>query len=220
MKVVAVIPMKLNNSRLPGKNIKPFTNGEPLCKYIQKTMLNVHRIDQIYVYCSNDAIKQYLEEGVEYLPRPTSLDTDQTSMTDVLQSFAREVDANIYVMSHTTAPFISSESIQKGLDAVLSGEYDSSFAVTKMQDFLWDSKKPLNYSLDSIPRTQDLPPIFVESSGFYIYTRKVITELNRRIGLCPKMIEIKGHEAIDIDEMEDFIIADAWFNYISKKNLV
>jgi len=34
MKTVAVVPMKLNNSRLPNKNIKEFTNGKPLCHYI------------------------------------------------------------------------------------------------------------------------------------------------------------------------------------------
>ena len=28
MKTVAFVPIKLNNERLPGKNIKPFTNGE------------------------------------------------------------------------------------------------------------------------------------------------------------------------------------------------
>ena len=30
-KVTAVVPMKLNNRRLPQKNTKSFTNGKPLC---------------------------------------------------------------------------------------------------------------------------------------------------------------------------------------------
>ena len=37
MKTVAVVPMKLNNRRLPQKNTKPFTNGKPLCWYILST---------------------------------------------------------------------------------------------------------------------------------------------------------------------------------------
>lgn len=49
-------------------------------------------------------------------------------MNEVLKAFAKDVPADVYVMTHTTAPFISKESIEKGLDAVLSGEYDSSFA--------------------------------------------------------------------------------------------
>ena len=33
MKTVAIVPMKLNNRRLPQKNTKSFTNGKPLCHY-------------------------------------------------------------------------------------------------------------------------------------------------------------------------------------------
>ncbi len=52
-------------------------------------------------------------------------------MTEVLTCFTKEVPADIYVMTHTTAPFISKESIQKGLESVVSGKYDSSFAAKK-----------------------------------------------------------------------------------------
>ena len=81
-------------------------------------------------------------------------------MNEVLKAFAKDVPADVYVMTHTTAPFISKESIEKGLDAVLSGEYDSSFAAKKLQDFLWKDGKPFNYELDNIPRTQDLEPLY------------------------------------------------------------
>ena len=36
-------------------------------------------------------------------------------MNEVLHCFANEVPADIYVMTHTTAPFIKKESIEKGL---------------------------------------------------------------------------------------------------------
>ena len=51
MKVAAVVPMKLNNRRLPQKNTKPFTNGRPLCWYILSTLLEVEAIEKVYVYC-------------------------------------------------------------------------------------------------------------------------------------------------------------------------
>jgi len=53
MKTVAIVPMKLNNRRLPQKNTKAFTNGKPLCHYILSTLLTVDGIDEVYVYCSN-----------------------------------------------------------------------------------------------------------------------------------------------------------------------
>ena len=208
MKIVAIVPMKLNNRRLPQKNTKRFTNGKPLCSYILSTLLE-----------SNPEIKEFIPNKVKFLQRSESLDKDTTSMTEVLTCFTKEVPADIYVMTHTTAPFISKESIQKGLESVVSGKYDSSFAAKKLQDFLWMEGKPFNYTLDNIPRTQDLQPIYEETSGFYIYTHDVMTELHRRIGENPFIVEIGEIESIDIDEAEDFIIADAVYNHIFKKDV-
>ena len=203
MKVTAVVPMKLNNRRLPQKNTKCFKNGKPLCWYILSTLLKINEIEEVYVYCSNPDIKKYIPEDVNYLKRSEDLDQDSTKMNEVLQAFAREIPSDIYVMTHTTAPFIKSSSIKKGLEAVLSGDFDSSFAVKKLQDFLWKDGRPFNYELDNIPRTQDLPPLFEETSGFYIYKSNIITNLNRRIGQKPFLVEVSEIESIDIDEPED-----------------
>lgn len=217
MKTIAVVPMKLNNRRLPQKNTKPFTNGKPLCYYILSTLLEVSGIDEVYVYCSNPDILGFIPEGVKYLQRSETLDKDTTSMTEVLKCFTKDVPADIYVMTHTTAPFISRNSIEKGLEAVKSGEYDSSFAAKKLQDFLWKDDTPFNYELDNIPRTQDLPVLYEETSGFYIYKHDVMDRLNRRIGENPYIVEVGEIESIDIDEPEDFMIADAVFNHVFMK---
>lgn len=215
MKIVAVVPMKLNNSRLPQKNIKSFNNGKPLCHYILSTLLMVDGVDEVYVYCSNPDIKKFIPDGIKYLRRSESLDQDTTKMNEVLQSFASDVFADVYVMTHTTAPFISKESIEKGLMPVVNGEYDSSFAAKRLQDFLWEDGRPFNYDLEHIPRTQDLPLLYEETSGFYIYRREIITDLGRRIGNNPLIVEVGEIESIDIDEPEDFVIADAIFNFIN-----
>lgn len=218
MKIIAVVPMKLNNSRLPQKNTKSFTNGRPLCYYILSTLLTIKEINEVFVYCSNPDIKEFIPNEVKFLQRSPSLDQDTTKMNEVLQNFTSDVSADIYVMTHTTAPFISRKSIEKGLRAVQSGYYDSAFAAKKLQDFLWKDRKPFNYQLNNIPRTQDLPALYQETSGFYIYKREVMTKLNRRIGEKPFIVEVGEIEGIDIDEVEDFMIADAIYNHIFLKN--
>lgn len=217
MKTVAVVPMKLNNSRLPQKNTKSFTNGNPLCYYILSTLLTLSDIDEVYVYCSNPDIIEYLPVGIKFLKRDESLDTDTTKINEVLSAFAKDVHADYYVMTHTTAPFISAESIAKGIKAVRVDGYDSAFAVKLLQDFIWQNGKPFNYDLDCIPRTQDLEPLYVETSGFYIFNSRVINELHRRIGYNPCLIEVSEIESIDIDEAEDFEIADAVYNKLFRK---
>ena len=208
--------MKLNNRRLPQKNTKSFTNGKPLCWYILSTLLKIEELDEVYVYCSNPDIQAFIPEGVKYLRRSESFDQDTTKMNEVLLAFSKEVDADVYVMTHTTAPFVSVESIKKGIFAVKDEGYDSSFAAKKLQDFLWNMGKPFNYQLDNIPRTQDLPVLYQETSGFYIYKKEVIQKYNRRIGENPFIVEVDEIEAVDIDEGEDFLIADAIYNHIYK----
>lgn len=217
MKTVAIVPIKLYSSRFNGKNVKAFDNGKPLCWYIFDTLLKVKSIDEIYVYCSNPAIKDYIPEEIRFLKRSEHLDSDETKMNEILKAFSEDVPADLYVMTHATAPFISEHSIQKGINAVQNEGYDSAFAVKKSQEFFWYNNKPFNYDLNLIPRTQDLPEYFCETSGFYIYKQEIIRDMYRRIGEHPKLIEVTQYESIDIDEKSDFEMANALYNYYLKQ---
>lgn len=217
MKTVAFVPIKLNNERLPGKNIKPFTNGKPLVHYIFQTLMSVKEIDEIYVYCSSEEIVKYVPSGVIFLKRDPYLDLSTTSFNEVLTTFAEKVDADVYILTHATAPFISADSFKKGIQAVKSGNYDSALSVEKMQEFMWKNNKPFNYDPVRIPRTQDLELFFIETCGMYIYTKAVITEKHRRIGDNPYLVEVDKVESTDINNPEDFLLADAIFNSQLKK---
>ncbi len=213
MRIVAVVPMKLNSRRYPNKNIKSFTNGEPLCRYVLQTLLQVKAIDKIFVYCSDVSVLKYLPVGVEFIQRSEHLDGDTIKMNEVLKCFSEEVQSDIYVMTHVTAPFIRASSIERGIRAVLEEGYDSAFSAKKIQDFLWKNDGPVNYDLENISRTQDLEPLWMETSGFYIYKRQVINQMKRRIGDSPFIVEVDEIESIDIDEKIDFEIADAIYNF-------
>lgn len=211
MKTVAFVPIKTNNERLPGKNTKSFSNGEPLITYILNTLLCVRNVDEVWVYCSDEKIKDYLPNGVNFLKRDPYYDLSTTPFNEVLMSFAALVDADVYALTHATAPFISAASIAHGIDAVKSGEYDSATAVTKIQEFLWKDGVPYNYDVTNIPRTQDIAPIYSETCGLYVYTKALITQKKRRIGNNPCLIEVSKVEACDINDADDFRIADALF---------
>ena len=213
MKIVALIPVKLNNERLPGKNLKAFDNGKPLIHYILTTLSKVDKCDKIYVYCSSEQIKEYLPDNVVFMKRDPVLDRPDCNSIDISKQFCQSVDADIYIYTHATAPFITPESIDKGLDAVVSGDHDSAFSVTKNFSFLWVDGKP-NYNLEHLPRTQDLKPFYIESCGFWIYTRELIQKHSRRIGFNPAMITVSSIEALDIDEKIDFDIANAVYNHV------
>lgn len=217
MKVVALVPIKMNNERTPGKNTKLFDDGTPLIQFALKSLKAAKEIDEVYVYCSKEEIKEYLIDGVNYLKRDEKYDTATADVNDMFYSFSKAVDADIYVLIHCTAPFQTPESIDKGVKAVKTGEYDSAIAVTKMQEFVWENGKPMNYNPENIPRTQDLTPLYVETTGMYIFTKEVIQKLRRRIGNKPYMVEVTKIEATDINDPIDFEIANAINSVILRK---
>lgn len=216
-KVVAFVPIKLNNQRTPGKNTKRFDDGTPLITVFLKTLVKVKGFDEVYVFCSNPEIKDYLIPGVNYLQRPEFLDTQTATPQDIISEFMKLVKADIYAVCHCTSPFVTAEHIDDCVSAVLSKDFDSAFTAEKIQRLLWSSKnEPLNFDAENVPRTQDLEPIYNEVSAAYVFTKESFETLRRRIGLKPYLAVVSGVECVDIDYPEDFEIANAIYMNIIK----
>lgn len=217
MKVALFIPIKLNNQRLPGKNLLDL-EGKPVCEYLFETVNSIDEIQEKYVYCSDEAIIPYIPEGMQFLKRNSRLDDYMVKGLDIIEAFVNDVEADIYIITHVTQPFTKAESIRKALRKVTSGEYDSAFSAVALQDYMWYQGKPFNYDMKDIVRTQDLEPVYMETGAFFIFTKQVFEELHQRIGNNPYIYEIDQFEAVDIDTKEDFEFAEAVAAYLKKKN--
>lgn len=216
-KIIFWTPIKMKNERLPNKNTLPL-DGIPLCRYVLNELKKSANNQEVYVFCSDERLEEYLPEGVRRVSRPVELDSFQAKISDVCAVFANVMDADIYVYAQVTSPFLTWRLISEGLDAVRSGEYDSALSVKRLQDFLWTDGKPFNYDPANIARTQDLTPFFQETGGVYIYTKELIAQHRRRTGFKPYFIEVSEIEAIDIDYKEDFELAQAVMSYRNGKN--
>lgn len=206
-KIVAIMPIKLNNERLPGKNTK-LLNGKPLLQYQLDILLQIQELDSVNVYCSDEKICQFLPKGVTFLKRPSCLDLPTSNFNQIFDNFMKMVDADIYVYAHATAPFIEEKTIRECINAVYFGKYDSAFCAIKIQDFLWQDGQPLNFDASNIPRSQDLKPIYRETSGVYVFTKKIYKQTRKRIGGEPFIKEVSIKEAVDINTLEDFRMAE------------
>lgn len=207
MKTVAFVPIRLNSKRVEGKNLRMLA-GKPLLQYILGTLTQVSAIDEVYCFCSAPEVQQYLPQGVRWLQREVELDRDSTLGKDIYDSFVRKVDADVYVLAHATSPFIKASTIATAVGKVQSGEYDSAFSAERIQTFAWYGGRPLNYDLKHVPRTQDIEPVFVETSAFFIFGREVWTGMGQRIGNHPYVAEVDRIEGVDIDWPEDFDFAE------------
>ena len=153
MKTVAFVPLRLNSQRVAGKNLR-LLGVEPLMCHILRTLAGIGEIDEVYAYCSDERICEYLPHGVRFLRRSPGLDRDTTLGREIYDSFTADVEADLYVLAHATSPFIRAETVADALRHVRSGEYDSAFSAEKIQPFAWFEGRPLNYALDALPRTQ------------------------------------------------------------------
>lgn len=207
MKTVAFVPIRLNSKRVVGKNLK-ILGDKPLLQYILGTLTGIKSIDEIYVYCSQEEIIPLLPQGVRFLKRNESLDRDETLGQEIYDAFINEVDADVYILAHTTSPFIKESTIENAIAQVTDGNHDSAFSAQKIQTFSWYKGKPLNYDLKEIPRTQTIEPVYFETSAFYIFRKEVWTDAHQRIGENPYMAIVDAIEGIDIDNPEDFEFAE------------
>jgi CMP-N-acetylneuraminic acid synthetase len=181
-----------------------------LFQYIFDTLVEVKKkysnLD-IYCYCSDESISKNLPNGINFLERDSSLDSNETLGIDIYKSFINKVDSDIYVICHATSPFITADSIIKGIDKVVNEGHDSSLAVSRIQTFCWYEDKPLNYDVTNVIKTQDIDPIYYETSAFYIFEKDILSKYNRRVGNNPFLVETNRIESIDIDEKEDYDLA-------------
>ncbi len=215
-KIAAIVPMRHNSERVPGKNYRDFA-GKPLFYWVVQSLLSCKKIDTVAIDTDSDQIKNLSRRffpSVLVLDRPNHLQAGEIPMNDVLLNTISQVEADFYLQTHSTNPLLSAKTVALGVDKFLASfpVYDSLFTVTRLQTRLWDSlSRAVNHNPNILLRTQDLPPIYEENSCMYIFTKEILQQKHNRIGDRPQLFEIPAEEAQDIDVEIDFRIAEFLF---------
>ncbi len=208
MKVTAFATIKLNSQRVPHKNTQ-MIGSKPLCWHILNTALQVKNIDDVIVYCSDEKVREYIPQEAKFLKRDKRLDGDLIRAKDTYTAFLNDVDSDVYIALCTTSPFTKKETLENALNKVLYEGYDSALSVKREQTFAWYKGEPINYDPKEVPRTQDMEPVFIETSAFFIFKKELWIEHGRRVGFNPWLQEVDNIESTDIDTMDDLKYAQA-----------
>ena len=212
-KIVALLPMRHDSKRVPGKNFRLMC-GKPLYAHIIETLLSVESISQVVVDTDSPPVIEGLTRDypqVKVLLRPDELRADTTPTNEILVYDTAQVPADLYLQTHSTNPLLKADTIRRAIDQLRHAypEYDSLFGVTRLQTRLWDELgRAVNHNPAVLLRTQDLPPIYEENSCIYLFTRETLISKRNRLGERPMMFEIDAREATDIDVELDFVIAE------------
>jgi CMP-N-acetylneuraminic acid synthetase len=213
--------MRHHSQRVPGKNYRLLA-GKPLYQHIVESLLACPEISQVVVDTDSPPIMQGLRANfpqVLVLERPEQLRADQISMNEILAYDTSQVEADLYLQTHSTNPLLRSATVSGAIQALLADypAYDSLFSVTPIRVRLWDQLgRAINHNPAILIQTQDLPPVYEENSCIYIFNRENLLRRRNRLGDRPMMFPIEAAEAWDIDEELDFTITDFLMGHLKK----
>lgn len=214
--------MKANSERVRGKNFRDL-GGKPLFSWILDSLLAVPEISMVII--DTDARQLLAEAGliesdrVRIKDRREELRGDLVSMNRIIEDDLRDFPASRYLMTHTTNPLISPQTIQ---DALLAYENrgpdcDSLFSVNRVQTrFYRKDMSPVNHDPDNLVRTQDLEEWYEENSCLYVFSGGSFQKTGARIGKSPMYFVTPPLESVDIDEPDDWALAAALIEYQRK----
>jgi CMP-N-acetylneuraminic acid synthetase len=217
-KIVALVPMRHESQRVPGKNYR-LLSGRPLYHHIIGSLLECPEISEVVVDTDSPIIMEGLRENfpnVMVLERPQHLRAGGIPMNEILLHDIAQVQADFYIQTHSTNPLLQPDTITKAIQCLLYNypTFDSLFSVTRLQTRLWDGLgRAINHNPNILLRTQDLPPIYEENSCMYIFTHETLINRRNRLGERPYLFEIDASEAWDIDEELDFEIVNFLLEY-------
>lgn len=231
MKTVAIITARGGSKRIPRKNIKPFA-GKPIIAYSIEAALQAGIFDEVMVSTDDEEIASMARLYGATVPfmrsEKTSDDYATTAdvVNEVLSSFSQEGREFVYACCiYPTAPFVTAEKLGHAFRLLTESGADSVLPITKFSFPIWRSfkregdKVSYNWPEHSLKRSQDLPPAYHDCGQFYflhvpafLISPKLVT--NNTIGL-----EVPESEVQDIDNEEDWKIAEIKFGFLQQKVL-
>ncbi len=215
--VTAIIPIKQKSERVENKNFRDFA-GQPLFNHVILKLQECNMIDKIIINTDCHGFDQRIPSGctkVEVQQRPDFLLGHHISGSDIIKYIITKTEGEHFFQTHVTNPLLSISTIEKAINLYFDQlpEYDSMFSVDKIlkRVYLPDGT-PVNHKKTESLQTQYLDPLYSENSNFFIFSRTSFIENNfNRIGLKPFMFEMNSIESIDIDYIEDFVLASLVF---------
>lgn len=212
--ITALLPMKANSERVPNKNFK-LIGGKPLYYWILENLIALEVIDKIIINtdADNELFSNFIgNEKLVIRSRIPSLCGDLVSMNRIIEDDILSDDNNIFLMTHTTNPLISKKTLSNAIDVFLNRDrkqFDSMYSATKFQGrFYYEGSIAINHNPNELLRTQDLPPVYLENSCFYLFEKNIFLETKTRIGRKPILFETPQLESVDIDTMAEWYLAN------------
>jgi len=224
---IALIPARGGSTRIRSKNIKNF-RGKPIIEYTIESLMNSKCFDEIFVSTDSEEIAEICLKAGAKVPfkRNSNLSNNTTSTIDVVIDAIKNlsfIDIKNLCCVYATNPLLQSEIVKYGLD-ILNRKPNCNYVTTvtkysfPIQRSLYTSSsglKEMTWPENMYKHSQDLIPRFHETGQFW--WAKVDTWLLKK-GMQTKVcgIELPSWIQQDIDELDDWYLAEAKYDFIKK----
>ena len=212
-----MIPVRLGSTRVKNKNLR-LIDGKPLVQYIVDAAVGSTMIEEIYINSESTQFADIAEKsGIKFYQRPKELSSNKATNDDFALDFMNNIECDVLVQLLATSPFVTTQEINKFIKSMIDSDFETMISVSNVQIECIYKGNPVNFNQEKqTPPSQLLEPIKSYACGLMGWRanrfRANIKKFNAAyhggngsIGFY----ELKGYSTIDIDNEEDFLLAEA-----------
>ncbi|WP_101689693.1 acylneuraminate cytidylyltransferase [Dysgonomonas massiliensis] len=216
MSIIAFIPVRGGSKSIPLKNIKPLC-GKPLVCWNIEALENTTQVDKIIVATDSEEIINTLHnfdyKKVEIYRRSAENATDTASTESVMFEYINKSNLKVddlFMLVQATSPFTQASDFENGINKLKYTQSDSLLSCVRFKRFIWNEDgTSKNYDFKNRPRRQDFKGELLENGAFYISSVGNILESKNRLSGKIAIHEMPEFTALEIDEPDDWITAEA-----------
>jgi pseudaminic acid cytidylyltransferase len=233
MKNIAIIPARGGSKRIPRKNIKDF-KGKPVIAYSIETALSCNIFSEVMVSTDDKEIAEIsCRHGaqVPFLRSEKNAD-DFAGPGDVVSEVLTEYEKKGQVFDngcciYATAPLISMSRLIEGYELLTGSNFDVIFPVGCYTSPIWRSYKmysngkvEMNFPEHEKKRSQDLLSAYYDAGQFYWFKTSTFLTLKNKntFGVSKGTIVLHDYEVQDLDNIDDWVMAELKFDYSKLKS--
>lgn len=223
LKIIAFIFARGGSKGLPQKNIK-LLDGKPLIQYSIETAFATRGIEKVFVSTDDTAIASVARAaGAEIIERPAELATDTSPEWLSWRHAIEYVRSNygyfdIFVSLPATSPLRNESDVSAAIEQLKNTKADICISVTAANRSPYFNMvkqsddgyvELVNIPINGIYRRQDAPEVFDITTVTYVAKPEFILEKNGLFDGRVTSVLIPKVRAVDIDDIYDFMLAEA-----------
>lgn len=227
---IAIITARGGSKRIPKKNIQIFC-GKPIIAYSIQAALESQLFDEVMVSTDSEEIAEIAKQYGAVVPFMRSAETsnDYATTADVVMEVLSEYENRGREFEYTcciypTAPFVTAEKLCDAMRQIREKDAIQltpvvSFSFPPQRSFVIEGNGTMRYKFPEYQnmRSQDLEKMYHDAGQFYIYKTSRYKELKGKVseGITPFIMS--ELEVQDIDNEEDWKIAELKYELLRKK---